>query len=701
MSRESWAALPLLPTLWHRLKEFAGFDRDTTYLWPRWLVLRAVGLVYIVIFAGIIDEAGALIGPNGLAPLPELMAQLRASHPTLLEAVFQFPTLFWISTHPLMPPVIAWTGLVAAVALVLNLWPRLTLFVCWLALLSFARGWLIFSDPLVDWLMLEVALLCIPFAPAGYRPGLGAQSSPRPLVVFMVRWLLFRIMFETGLSKILSGDLHWLNLTAMDVLYETAPCPTILGYLDHQLPHAWHVVEIALTFAAEIVAPLLAVFWGRRGRWLAFACWSLFQIGIQLTCNFGWLNTASFALGFLLLDDQMLAAATRRFRLVRPERALAALRTSSSSLPFRKPWRRQVLHVVLWTHFVLSILVFWSVTSLPLNARVEQLTRPAKLLFTRLGSVNSYLLYSRLDPFHFVAEFVGSNDGGVTWRPYEFRYFPQQLDRMPPFIAPRFPRFEATLQIQASIEDKPTTLYASVATRLLEQNAQVLRLFRRNPFPDAPPQMIRTPGYRYTFTDYATYQTSGLFWNRTYLGEYLPMMYLNPQGEVAQAASSFEQLSVTAHYGNASAQTYLGFLYISGEEGVTRDGAEAAKWFRRAAELGQASAQFNLALILAQGDGVPKDVAQAMQWCRRAAEQGLADAQDQLGIMYLSGEGVPRNETEALVWFEVAARSGHAAALSHRTIAISHMSPAVVRLAQTRAEDILAEISARKQDGNR
>ena len=95
----------------------------------------------------------------------------------------------------------------------------------------------------------------------------------------------------------------------------SSPFPTILGYYDHQLPHAYHVIEVALTWVAEFVAPFLAVFAGRRGRWWAFVIWTLFQAGIQATNNFGWLNTASIALGLLLLDDQMLAAAAGKLRL--------------------------------------------------------------------------------------------------------------------------------------------------------------------------------------------------------------------------------------------------------------------------------------------------------------------------------------------------------------------------------------------------
>ena len=77
----------------------------------------------------------------------------------------------------------------------------------------------------------------------------------------------------------------------------------------------FHVGEILFTFAAELLAPLLALVGGRRGRAIAVAIWTLFQVGIQLTGNFAWLNTASITLGLLFLDDQMIMAVFRRLRL--------------------------------------------------------------------------------------------------------------------------------------------------------------------------------------------------------------------------------------------------------------------------------------------------------------------------------------------------------------------------------------------------
>ncbi|MEO7797764.1 MAG: lipase maturation factor family protein, partial [Opitutaceae bacterium] len=338
----------VMGNIWLRLSDFAGAGGDATYLWPRWLVLRAVGLVYILVFAGIIEEGQVLVGPHGLIPLASFFTDLHVRFPSTIAAFIQAPSLFWLGTGAGMISALAWLGLLAAVALVLNWWPRMALFGCWVIFLSFVTAWGVWSGSQVDQLMLEVALLCIPFAPAGYRPGLGAASPPRPLVTFMVRWLLFRVMFESGVVKLMAGDPRWRDLTAMDVLYETSPFPTILGYLDHQLPHGYHVLEVALTYTAEIVAPLLAVFGGRRGRWFAFVIWVMFQAGIQLTNNFGWLNTASIAVGLLLLDDQMLASAAAKLRLRRLGERLVS-QVVKTSAPLLTPWRSRALRFALWT----------------------------------------------------------------------------------------------------------------------------------------------------------------------------------------------------------------------------------------------------------------------------------------------------------------------------------------------------------------
>ena len=642
---------------WRRGRDFAGATGDATYLWPRWLVLRAVGLVYALIFVGVIRDAQVLIGPEGLTPLERFLELHREKYPSLIEALLHAPSLFWISHGAGTITVLAWGGLLAAVALVLNLWPRMALFACWLIFLSFVTTWGIFSGSQVDVLMLETALLCIPFAPAGYRPGLGVASPPRPLAVFMMRWLLFRIMFESGVVKVITGDEHWRNLTAMDMMYETSPFPTILGYLDQQLPHAFHLGEVALTFAAEFLAPALAVFGGRRGRWVAFAIWVVFQAGIQLTNNFGWLNTSAIALGLLLLDDQMLAGAARRLRLPQAGEFLAA-KAVARPWPAIAPWQRYGLGTALWAHFALSLYMFGLIFGLPGERFPYVLVRPLYLLAEGFRSANPYTLYARVAPARYQIEFEGSDDGGRTWRTYEYWYQPQQLDRIGPFIAPWYPRFEATLQIE-STRRPPSTLYRLVAAHLLARDPAVVGLFRRNPFPGGGPTIIRMPTYRFRFTDAATRRATGNFWQKDYEDEYLTMMYLDPQGQIVAAESVADEVRVLAGLGNAQAQGQLGSMY-------------------------------------ANGDGVPQDSAKALKWFRKAAEQGLAEAQNVLGLMYAAGTGTPRDEGEALVWFNLAARSGNAEARKNLEIAESLVGRAKADAARLRSEVRAVEIEAHK-----
>ncbi len=572
------------------MKDFSGATGNATYLWPRWLVLRAVGVVYVLAFAGILEEGQALVGPRGLTPLATFFTDLHARVPSTLAAFIQAPSLFWLGTGAGMIAAVGWVGLLAAIALVLNLWPRMALFACWACLLSFVATWGVWSGSQVDQLILEVALLCIFFAPAGHRPGLGASSPPRPLALFMMRWLLLRVMLENGVVKVISGDPRWRDLTAMDVLYETSPFPTILGYLDHQLSHGYHVLEVLLTYAAEFLAPALALFGGRRGRWTALAIWTVFQAGIQLTNNFGWLNTGSIVLGLLLLDDQMLAAAAAKLRLRRLGEFLTA-RAVKLAAPVLAPWKRRLLGAALWTHFVLTLVVFGLFCAGAIEGFPTDWGRPVKSLIGGFRSVNYFTLFGGLLPARFGIEFEGSNDGGVTWRPYEYHYQPQQVDRICPFIAPWYPRFEATLQIEAT-HSTPSPVYGLVATHLLQGDSAVIGLFARNPFPDRPPAIIRMPAYRLTFTDAGTRRATRAFWHKELVGEYLPMMSLDAQGQGVAVSSPTDAIRLMATQGNVAAQGGLGMMYAQGE-GVPRDEVEALVWFTLAARAGDADAARN------------------------------------------------------------------------------------------------------------
>ena len=82
--------------------------------------------------------------------------------------------------------------------------------------------------------------------------------------------------------------------------------------------------------------------------------------------------------------------------------------------------------------------------------------------------------------------------------------------------------------------------------------------------------------------------------------------------------------------------------------------------FKRAAEAGGASAQYNLGLCYANGSGVAVDKAEALKWYKRAAEAGYVDAQFKLGLCYADGTGVAFDKAEAVKWWMRAAEAGHA-----------------------------------------
>ncbi len=105
-----------------------------------------------------------------------------------------------------------------------------------------------------------------------------------------------------------------------------------------------------------------------------------------------------------------------------------------------------------------------------------------------------------------------------------------------------------------------------------------------------------------------------------------------------------------AEMGDARAQFELGMIYDLGEE-VPQDSAEAVRWFRKAADQGNAKGQFSLGIMYARGRGVPRDYAEAASWYRQAAEQGYAPAQNKLGLMYEDGYGVPQDFAVAARWF--------------------------------------------------
>ncbi len=143
----------------------------------------------------------------------------------------------------------------------------------------------------------------------------------------------------------------------------------------------------------------------------------------------------------------------------------------------------------------------------------------------------------------------------------------------------------------------------------------------------------------------------------------------------------FEINKAKAENGDAEAQDKLGFCYFNGK-GVTRDYAEAAKWFRKAADQENAQAQFRLGFCYKIGQGVPQDSAEAAIWFQKSADQGYAKAQFLLGDCYDGGIGVTKDAVEAYKWYNLASAQGNEGAPTLRNIIAASMTPDQIAEAQ-------------------
>ena len=147
---------------------------------------------------------------------------------------------------------------------------------------------------------------------------------------------------------------------------------------------------------------------------------------------------------------------------------------------------------------------------------------------------------------------------------------------------------------------------------------------------------------------------------------------------------NFDNCSVDAEQGDASAQFNLGLMYFEGQ-GVARDYNQAVKRFQKAAEQGDADAQYNLGFMCFEGLGVTQDYKQAVKWYQKAAEQGDADAQYNLGNMYFKGQGVAQNYVRAHMWWNIAGTSGMSDAVNNRDVIAKKMTSSQLQEAQKMA----------------
>ncbi len=480
------------------------------HLWPRWLFLRALGLIFFAAFHSLAFQIHGLIGPEGILPARLFLDDVKTVFP--LSGVIRAPTLLWLSSGDAALTALVACGLVASALLVLNVWPRATIAACGVLFLSFVAAAQDFSGYQSDGMLLEAAFLSLFFAPRGFRPGLAASQPPSRASLFLLQWEWFRIYFESGIVKLASGDPQWRALTAMDHYYENGPLPTWLAWYAHQLPHGVHAASVIATFVIEL-GVVWMLFLPRRYRVACFFVVTPLQIGIIATANYAFLNYLVLVLGVLLLDDRALS----RLRLRAPPRA-----TSIAPAP---RWRILAAAVALSWCFYATVASF-----LFMFAPGGPLEAPARVL-EPFRIANRYGLFAVMTTARYEIEFQGTRDG-ATWKTYAFRYKPQDTSARPGIYAPYQPRFEWNLWFASLGSWKNDRWVVRVCGRLLDREPRVLDLFARDPFDGDRPVRVRTVLWQYRFTDPATRRATGRWWTREELGPYAPELERKSDGSI-------------------------------------------------------------------------------------------------------------------------------------------------------------------------
>lgn len=492
-----------------------------TCLVSRWLFLRAIGLIYFIAFVSFWVQLEGLIGANGITPAADLIEMARER--LGVERYWTIPTLCWISDGDVFLHFLCGAGTALSVALVADVGPAICLFLLYVFYLSLVSVTPVFLGFQWDSLLLETTILAVFLAPWKLTPGPTRDPSHSWVMVWLIRLLLFRLMFSSGIVKL--SDETWRNLTALTFHYETQPLPHAGGWLFHQLPAWFHMLSVLIMFAIELVVPVFYFFPRPLRLAAAFATLSL-QALIMGTGNYTYFNLLTMALCLLLVDDG-------QWRRVLPDRMFRWLREPALRSPVRTLQRAAVCAVAL---IVAPLSVYVTAIRVPgFSSGLSVLSEPYRLAAS-FHVVNPYGLFAHMTTSRPEIIVEGTEDG-VNWKAYGFPWKPGDLKRRPGWVQPHQPRLDWQLWF-AALSPQPPRWFMNFLVRLLEGSPEVLALVDVNPYPDTPPRAVRALRYDYRFTDWKTLCEKGEWWRREGPELYVPPIGMERPRETAPAPSA-------------------------------------------------------------------------------------------------------------------------------------------------------------------
>jgi hypothetical protein len=475
-----------------------------SYWLTRFVMLRLLGCVYAVAFLVAAKQILPLIGSHGLLPVDLFLQRVQNDLGSPTAGFVRLPSLFWFAHSDAVLQLAAWAGFALSCVVVAGYANAIVMAALWVLYMSFVHvgqdwygyGW-------------EIQLLETGFLAIFLCPLLDGRPFPKrepPLVVlWLFRWLIFRIMVGAALIK-LRGDSVWRDLTALYYHFETQPIPNPLSRWFCFLPHGILKDGVLFNFLAELIAPWFA-FYPRVARRIAGAIIVLFQFTLILGGNLSFLNWLTIVPALACFDDGFWAKLLPRAFV---NRAAAAAATAQPS----RPMQRAALVVVA----IIGVLSVQPVINMISPLQIMNTS------FDPLDLVNTYGAFGTVGRERLNVVFEGTDadapDTRAAWKAYPYQALPVALDQRPPQIAPYQPRLDWQMWFasMSTPDQYPWTLH--LVWKLLHNDPGALSLFSGNPFPERPPRYIRAVLYRYKFAKPGN--PEGNWWQREALGLWLP-----------------------------------------------------------------------------------------------------------------------------------------------------------------------------------
>ncbi len=461
-------------------------DDGSSFVLVRTAVLRLLGIVYFVAFASAYTQAPALIGERGLQPIGLYLDAVVLRYGAL-EGFVRLPSIFWIGHSDATLRAACVIGALLALAVILGVTNAGVMIALWVLQISLAHVGQIFWGYGWEIQLCETGVIAALLCPMkSWRP-FASPSPPLP-AIWMMRWLVVRIMLGAGLIK-LRGDPCWRELTCLVFHYETQPNPSPVSTIFHAMPSWFHTAGALFNHFVEVICPLFVI--GPRPlRRAAGVFFVLFQGILIASGNLSFLNWLTIVPALACFDD---AIVPERFR---PD-PIAATRD-----------QRKVARVAA---VVVGLLSVGPIVNM-LSSR-----QTMNMSFEPLSLVNTYGAFGTVTRERREIVIEGSADG-ETWKEYELPCKPGDVTRRPCLISPWHYRLDWQMWFaaMASYEDEPWI--AELFYKMLSGERSIEPLFARDPFPSEPPKLVRALVYRY---EMVRGRGDEAWWKRTLLGEYI------------------------------------------------------------------------------------------------------------------------------------------------------------------------------------